>query len=260
MKRTILSLMGALALVVSLLGVATAEDGDHKEVICHPVGGGGSTGVGYSTVNVDKHSSHFDDEGNPKHEAEGRVDTYSVNGLCPGQEPDTEEPEVKEATFTRTFTRATCEEGQTLTVTLVNATFGGVFTHITKVGGVENGPETATADEGYAFPDGEETAIFHFDGLAGPLTGSQCEDPEPTDCERYEALIEAGALVRPTAELLEKCGPSVEEPEVTDPVVEEHTIVRPDKTVKVRTHASGKVTRSTTPYDTESADWQEEGM
>jgi len=64
---------------------AATPRSDHKEVICHPVNGKGSTGLGYSVVNVDKASSHFDKNGNPKHEADGRVDVYSdSNGHCPG--------------------------------------------------------------------------------------------------------------------------------------------------------------------------------
>lgn len=83
----------ALTLILGVSAVRATPGEDHKEVICHPVAGEGQTKTGYSIVDVDKASSHFDDQGNPKHEAEGRVDVYSdENGLCPGQTEATPTP------------------------------------------------------------------------------------------------------------------------------------------------------------------------
>jgi hypothetical protein len=84
--KTLLTLPAVAVLAVGGITAAHAG-GDHTEVICHPSGGG------YVRISVDKHSAHFDDEGNPKHEHDGRVDVYSVGGLCPGDELEpTEDP------------------------------------------------------------------------------------------------------------------------------------------------------------------------
>lgn len=86
--RTLLTLPAVAVLAVGGIATVAHAGGDHTEVICHP-----NAGNGYVRISVDKHSSHFDDAGNPKHEHDGRVDVYSVNGLCPGDEPDpTEDP------------------------------------------------------------------------------------------------------------------------------------------------------------------------
>lgn len=86
MKRLIAPIVGVLmagGLALTPLVVAYAGDDDHKEDICHP-----NNGNGYVHIGVDKHSSHFNDDGSPKHtNKDGQSDTYSVNGLCPGEQP-----------------------------------------------------------------------------------------------------------------------------------------------------------------------------
>jgi hypothetical protein len=75
---------GGALLTVAPVALATGGQ-DHKEVICHPVNGRGETGYGWDIIDVDKASSHFNDDGTPKHtSSDGRTDTYSLNGLCPG--------------------------------------------------------------------------------------------------------------------------------------------------------------------------------
>jgi hypothetical protein len=85
-NKTLLALPAVAVLAVGGITAAHAG-GDHTEVICHPSGGG------YVRISVDKHSAHFDDAGNPKHEHDGRVDVYSTGGMCPGDELEpTEDP------------------------------------------------------------------------------------------------------------------------------------------------------------------------
>ena len=63
-----------------------------KPEICHPVAGKGELGNGWNLISPDKYSSHIDDEGNPKHEHDGRFDIPAINGTCPG-EPIDDDPE-----------------------------------------------------------------------------------------------------------------------------------------------------------------------
>lgn len=97
-QRTIGRIVGwvALAIILSVMlfvsGIARASEAG-KEWVCHPVGSasGGNTHAGYSLIPPDKASSHLDEQGNPKHEHDGRVDvlaTFNENGdpICPGQE------------------------------------------------------------------------------------------------------------------------------------------------------------------------------
>lgn len=76
----VLAIAGLGMVTVGIMPASATGGSDHKEDICHPKEGG------WVHISVDKASSHFDQYGNPKHEHDGRVDTYSVNGLCPGEE------------------------------------------------------------------------------------------------------------------------------------------------------------------------------
>lgn len=80
-RRSLTLAAGGLTLAASVAVGGPAFATDHKEDICHPKAGG------WTHVNVAKKSSHFLDDGTPKHEHDGRVDTYSVGGLCPGEQP-----------------------------------------------------------------------------------------------------------------------------------------------------------------------------
>lgn len=88
--RTTAGVVAILAGIgIALAGPANAG-GDHKEWILHPVNGKGELKNGYNCISPDKHSSHFDEHGHPKHEAEGRVDKYDTEGLCtPSENPTT---------------------------------------------------------------------------------------------------------------------------------------------------------------------------
>ena len=90
---------------------------DHKEWILHPVAGQGELKNGYNCISPDKASSHFDENGNPKHEAEGRVDKYDTEGLCTKSDPTTSTVTTSSTTTAPTSSTTTTTIPTTSTTT-----------------------------------------------------------------------------------------------------------------------------------------------
>lgn len=90
-------LSALIVTVLVTLGLALSAAANVKEVICHPNNGAHL----WSVVDVSKESSHFADDGTPKHTShDGRTDVLSVNGLCPGEVTPTEPPTTTVPTIT----------------------------------------------------------------------------------------------------------------------------------------------------------------
>ncbi len=177
-------LLLTLAIGVLFYGITMTEASAAPRTkfdICHPVPGQGETKSGYVVEPPDTTSVHIDEEtGDPKHEAEGRVDVLlGEDLLCPGEEPP--EPEIVQFDGLAEPTPATCEAPGSFTLPdVLGVDFSVSPAAPPFVPGVTYTITVTLEDpDGTTFPDGTTAPKVFTVTVPEQLTGEDCE-PEPT--------------------------------------------------------------------------------
>lgn len=196
MKRIIIATLGVVVMLAALLtGGAATADKPESVTFCHVAGladdPANTVTLTLPWVAVYGQAGHFNEDGTDR---AGHEQDYL--GACDEDPPPVEV--VIDASVTAAYTDPTCEVGQSVTFTAVNATFDNGLTTLTFGPGPLPANETinVTADEGHAFyndsPEGSPEATTAHSVLSGPFAAEHCDEPEVEEPEEEEPVRPPG--------------------------------------------------------------------